>query len=124
MTPEERQLLLQDLCARLPYGVKVDVAGNTQSLVGLLDELVSAGYDINDFDDYALEDVKPYLRPMSSMTEEEEERKCAFLDDIEGGIEEAIPNYIDWLNKKGFDYRGLIPMGLALPATEGMYNIK
>ena len=124
MTPEERQLLLQDLCARLPYGVKVDVAGNTQSLVGLLDELVSAGYDINDFDDYALEDVKPYLRPMSSMTEEEEERKCAFLDDIEGGIEEAIPNYIDWLNKKMFDYRGLIPMGLALPATEGMYNIK
>ena len=122
MTPEERQLLLQDLCARLPYGVKVDVAGNTQSLVGLLDELVSAGYDINDFDDYALEDVKPYLRPMSSMTEEEEERKCAFLDDIEGGIEEAIPNYINWLNKKMFDYRGLIPMGLALPATEGMYH--
>jgi len=56
--------------------------------------------------------ILPYLRPMSSMTEEEDARRCAFLDDIEGGIEDAILNYIDWLNECHFDYRGLIERGL------------
>ena len=74
-------MLLKDLCRRLPYGAKVDVDGKVRSLVGLLEELVSAGYDINDFDDYALDDVKPYLRPVSSMTVEE---KDALLTKLTG----------------------------------------
>lgn len=60
---------------------------------------------------------------MSSMTEEEDMHRCAFLDDIEGGVEEVIPNYIDFLNEHHFDYNGLIPMGLAIEAPEGMYNL-
>jgi hypothetical protein len=79
----------------------------------------------------------PYLRPMESMTEEEKKELSILLnyefyvDDDFGLVAEddryrirleLCEDYIDWLNKKGFDYRGLIPMGLALPATEGMYN--
>jgi len=61
---------------------------------------------------------------MSNMTEDEEATKCAFLDNIEGGVEDSIPKYIDWLNASHFDYRGLIEKGLALEAPEGMYEVK
>ena len=123
-----RELLLKDLCSRLLYKTKCHFKYGTAEddiVLKCIDDDV-ARFDYGYFGNFhAIIDpkyIKPYLRPMSSMTEEEEERKCAFLDDIEGGIEEAIPNYINWLNKKMFDYRGLIPMGLALPATEGMYH--
>lgn len=78
--------------------------------------------------------IRPYLRPMSSMTKEERKEYESFIftqhhewdghgtstqyvetDDVE--------RYVTWLNKKGFDYRGLISMGLALEAKEGMYKI-
>ena len=65
-----------------------------------------------------IEDVKPYLRPLSSMTKEEEyeyHNICVCPINKPWDV-------TDWLNKKGFDYRGLIPMGLALEAKEGMYN--
>jgi len=151
MTNEEKQLLLKDLCARLPYGVNVsykdskgkfcratvEAVGHSAINCNIHDNSYHDDLSVLPFDkDYIYEnpktaetyvctdEVKPYLRPMSSMTEEEDGRRCAFLDDIEGGIEEAIPNYIDWLNKKMFDYRGLIPMGLALEAPEGMYTTK
>ena len=92
------------------------------------------GYDINDYEDSVIEDIKPYLRPMSSMTKEEEDefeelfigysisrdRNCVYHSN-RGDLNLGI---IDWLNANHFDYRGLIPMGLALEAKEGMYNIK
>jgi hypothetical protein len=96
------------------------VDGKVYSLVGLLNELVSAGYDINDFDDYALEDVKPYLRPMESMTEEEKTYQMKLIRDIKHGAN--IDKLEDFYHSHYFDYRGLIPMGLALPAKEGMYK--
>lgn len=37
-------------------------------------------------------------------------------------IVETSQQVIDWLLAHHFDYRGLIPMGLALEATEGMYK--
>jgi len=138
MTKEEKQLLLIDLCARLPYDVQISKTYarddnstyisephlvrsiNRDCVILVENEPFLDGTP--DIDAWAIEDVKPYLRPMSSMTEEEDARRCAFLDDIEGGIEDAIFNYIDWLNAHHFDYRGLIEKGLALEAPKDMYK--
>jgi len=115
---QEKQLLLQDICGRLPYrviGLIHIVNGNDYNIIitgGDID-LLSQQFII----------IKPYLRSMSSITkDEQEELKRVALVDNEG-VPGDIPAYIDWLNKKMFDYRGLIPMGLALEAPEGMYNV-
>lgn len=103
--------LKKDLSARLPYGVivvDVDAMG----------EPISRHYTLRNFDeDYFKNDDHPlpYLRPMSSMTEEEK----AFV--YNGHIEFWIKE--DYCNKHYLDYRGLIPKGLALEAPEGMYKI-
>ena len=119
---QEKQLLLQDICGRLPYrviGLIRIVNGNDYNIIitgGDID-LLSQQFII----------IKPYLRSMSSMTEEEriESLEFAWIDDYGrlASYDKNIPKYIDWLNKKMFDYRGLIPMGLALEAPEGMYNV-
>ena len=125
MNERDKQLLFKDLCARLPYHIRVKVwleDGDTEE--GPLDLQHNYGDVLLDAFYYnKITKIKPYLRPMSSMTEEEDMHRCAFLDDIEGGVEEAIPNYIDFLNEHHFDYNGLIPMGLAIEAPEGMYNL-
>lgn len=72
-----------------------------------------------DSDSFRIESIKPYLRPMSSMTEEEYDELCELANSKFIGDSKEI----DWLNKKMFDYRGLIPMGLALEAPEEMYNV-
>lgn len=102
MTQEEKQLLLRDLCARLPYGVIVQDRNGTHMLTPGNTEL-------------GTEYIKPYLRPMSSMTDEE----CK-----EVGKHITIYDTVDWMNKHYFDYRGLIEKGLALESPEGMYNTK
>lgn len=127
MTEKQKQLLVKALCGYLPYGLKIyrekpsflDEEGrHIQEVQGIDIEL-----EILLTNTFArIEEMKPYLRPMSSMTEEEDMHRCAFLDDIEGGVSEAIPNYIDWLNENHFDYRGLIGKGLAIEAPEGMYG--
>jgi hypothetical protein len=133
MEEKNKQLLITDLCARLPYGVWVECCGVSGKLDNVwITHFYNGGnavVDVNgntdffhDSDYFDITKIKPYLRPMSSMTDEEDIRRCAFLDDIEGGIEDAIPNYIDWLNAHHFDYRDLIKRGLAIEAPEGMYN--
>lgn len=111
MTQEEKELLLKDLCARLPYEVKININGEEDTLLelGVDTGWVNASYDI--------EDVKPYLRPMSSMTEEEFNE----YESIKGWKKEY--ELIDWLNAHHFDYRGLIERGLALEALDGMYEL-
>ena len=150
MTEEQKQLLLQDLCARLPYGVKVEntsfLEPQIQTLFGRVsdDEFIMletyksvGGKDFRKVTDNVhytgyLERIKPYLRPMSSMTMEEKRYKLSkFFKIINTNIEGVgyIPTlnsgsaieYINWLNANHFDYRGLIEMGLALEAPEGMY---
>ena len=133
MTQENKQLLLQDLCTRLPYGVYVDYSYNAFDVhkgkyikcgskyilkCYLLDVFLSPRQDEKG------EYIKPYLRPMSSMTEEEVDEFTQF--DVYAEGEYIMSNYemIDWLNKNMFDYRGLISKGLALEAPDGMYNIK
>lgn len=121
MTQEEKELLLSDICARLPYGVIVNCNREDEMLFAVTER----GFlEVNDR--FLLEDCKPYLRPMSSMTEEENVEYLKTLRVIQD--EYLTPHWcdtlstFDWLNAHHFDYRGLIPMGLALEAPEGMYK--
>lgn len=128
MTQQERQLLLKDLSARLPY----DVRFSYPSFSNVPQLLMSIGnyatIEINEYieDPPKLEDIKPYLRPMSSMTEDEKELYKGFAVAFGDSRDIMLPNYaaMDWLNKHHFDYRGLIEKGLALEAPEGMYLSK
>ena len=133
MTQEEKNLLLKDLLPRLQYEVKI------QTWYG---EIITSdintfpmGYDEIDIEQLA--GMKPYLRPMSSMTEEErnelavvcgidyiDEKIVDFGEFLCEGSPVNIKNIyglLDWLNKKMFDYRSLIEKGLALEALEDMY---
>lgn len=119
MAKENKQLLLTDLCARLPYGVCVHIRYKEgEPCYGKL-----TPRDIQWFIDSNIENIKPYLRPMSSMTEEEIE----ILEDIRDYAhtnEDYATKLIDFYNSHHLDYRGLIPEGLALEAPEGMYDLK
>ena len=132
MTQEEKQLLLKDICTRLPYGIKVRLEGKPRIVFGVQETLIivrarseKGGWN---WDEYDIEEwnIKPYLRPMSSMTEEERNEFILISDTVLGlGDKKSTCilslEQMDWLNKNMFDYRGLIPMGLALEAKEGMY---
>lgn len=125
MTQEQKELLLKDLCARLPYGVKVGTIDNDGSLENIWEALwyniftedikLINSIDIDADKIVDISEVKPYLLPVESMTEEQEKE---YLNTCNGyctyyWTEETF----DWLNKNHFDYRGLIPMGLAIDAT-------
>lgn len=138
MTLEERLLVLVDVSARLPYGVCVHFR-NTNideklTEISLGETITQARH--NGRGNQGL--ILPYLRPMSFMTEDEKEElkqehikdeklyaecltKAANGDDSMRG--KVIPHFAaDWCNKNHFDYRGLIPMGLAIEAPENMYK--
>ena len=118
MTQDEKDLLLKDLCGRLPYGIVVHIDSH---------ELNDGYCDIDTVKLYPKDasklyriiersvTVKPYLFPMSSMTEEERNEYKHFV--AFSGNPTGSANFIDWLNAHHFDYRGLIPMGLANDAT-------
>ena len=126
MTLEDRELLLKDLSGRLPYGVKV--LDNSHKNYGV-SKLINIGIDgsmlidneANDTQYYPIiDETKPYLRPISSMTGEELDK----YEELEwdGDFEHLSLPLLDWLNKKMFDYRDLIRKGLALAAPDGMYE--
>ena len=123
MTQEERMLLIKDLSARLPYAVTVE---HTSGFRGTLHDMtVHHMYDDNDNvydaicytdffgdeDDIYIEYFKPYLFPISSMTEEE---RIAMGNEFAYGQPQKA---LDILHKRHIDYRGLIPKGLAIDAT-------
>ena len=130
MTQEQKDILLKDLCARLPYGVKAYVKNwskldrkyyegvyTVESIHPSLNTILvySERFSVEvivGYDDY---EIKPYLFPLSSMTEEQKSQYSFFLTRIIDGYDSSL--LIDWLNKNHFDYRGLIPMGLANDAT-------
>lgn len=132
MIQEDKNLLLKDLCARLPYGVIAKV----EEWNGYMDrklEGFSYGYFHTSETDYDVDEVMPYLRPMSSMTKNEKKEFDKLMNLVEercinaygkGGYTLAFTDLNDWLNAHHFDYRGLIEKGLALEAPEGMYNEK
>ena len=156
MNKEERKLLYTDLCARVPHKVRCQAenglgggktdrgvlkyVGNCNGVISHYyeDVPIDSGFINNVF--YPIENIKPYLRPMSSMTKEEYEtfpipysfdsfstwNNTILSEVIEGtqiliGIDE-ITEIIDWLNRHHFDYRGLIERGLALEAPDDMYS--
>ena len=124
MTKEDKELLLKDLLGRVLYGVKINYHTNIFTLGYNLylnnSDVAFENYPML----YSLENidsVKPYLRPTSSMTEEEKETYESFIIGI-ATDEIGAWELTDWLNSHHFDYRGLIEKGLALKAPEGMYN--
>lgn len=152
MTQEDKQLLLITLCGMLPYGVVCKVSytfnnetTNWKDVESTCDDIITKiNFDTKEvFSDWlseysSIDDVKPYLRPMSSMTEEEKEElkqehikdeklyaecltKAANGDNSMHG--KVIPHFAaDWCNKNHFDYRGLIEKGLALETPKDMYK--
>ena len=139
MTQEEKSILLQDLCARLTYGVMVQCiteSARRANASPLTETLNTVLYRYVEEDNIEL---KPYLRPMSNMTEEERadmgeaikkdcispygEIKSSGVDNLLLCTVKGSSNLIDWLNKHYFDYHGLIDKGLALEAPTGMYKL-
>lgn len=126
MTKENKELLLRDLCARLPYGVKVrcdfGLDGEITEISRTKNNLYYCKYlDCKEGYCY-IESLKPYLFPLSSMTDKQYDQlyidSRVKNDSID--ILDALANdmdAIDWLNKNHFDYRGLIEKGLAIDAT-------
>ena len=122
MTQEDKELLLKDLCARLPYSVQCCAKNNHKisgSLVGIIGENVhvfSSGHGV-----FSINVIKPYLFPLSSMTEEEKEEYCQLQQRViynsNGVINEDVTKYINWCYKKHLDINNLIPMKLAIDAT-------
>lgn len=127
MTQEEKNLLLKDLSARLPYKVIVQIVSygqeNERPWFGDL-----SCQDLECFMlDVAYKSMKPYLRPISSMTEEEKVEYCDLQDKFLCSSQYPVTGayeLFDWLNAHHFDYRGLINKRLAIEAPENMYNVK
>ena len=119
MTQEEKKLLLIDLCGRLPYGVKVHITDEwfydkIEPYDRRLDCDVIKSIRENQYT------VKPYLRSMGSMTEEEENEYRAI--NCYEGLFPRNEDALDYALEHHLDFRGLIPMGLALEAPEEMYK--
>lgn len=136
MTQEEKQLLLRDLCARLPYGVKINhIIYNWEgTCINFNRKLESFAIEKDNglCYDVPVEEARPYLRPMSSMTSDEKmewfqmrQNHCNMsgFNELQERADFTSES-LDWLNKKGFDYRDLIPMGLALEAPEDIYKTR
>ena len=122
MTQENKELLLEDLCARLPYNVICQVEfkenGKYKSEVMLLSGIFTdEAYFTTKGGSIYSNEYKPYLFPMSSMTDEQE-KEYNNLNCYEPGCFPHTEEALDYLLKNHFDYRGLIEKGLAIDATE------
>ena len=154
MTENDKKLLLTDLSARMPYGVKLKVEND--HIYGSITVIPHSLLDLDCFDchtedfkyeqSYDLENIIPYLRPLSSMSKDEEENlrrntgaklysynlfgkpsyKISFPSTDEWGHDETYDEtdwikVFNWLNEHHFDYNKLIEKGLAIEAIEGIY---
>ena len=110
MTQEDKELLLKDICARMPYGVIVnnEIQGDFK-IYGICENFVFVRSEVCHID-FDVSKIKPYLFPLSSMTEEE--RITIGNEFAYGQPHKAM----DILHKRHIDYSGLIPMGLAIDA--------
>ena len=120
MTQEDKSILLKDICARIPYGLFCQTDDGKGKLISVEcsfgDDLVYVDFGYTEAKEYDLNDggsVKPYFRPMSSMTEKEKKEE-----------ENTVMMFLqDFYNARHLDYRGLIEKGLALEAPDGMYKM-
>ena len=150
MTQEEKQLLLVDLCARLPYVTYYDLSYYGHKTRAIIQEFIAGKESLKSLvkvntivGPIPFENIKPYLRPMSSMTKEELKELNEKYGNIAYFFIQEPPYYhglqaqhydigsiaisefseiYNWLNAHHFDYRGLIENGLALEALEEMYK--
>ena len=137
MTQENKELLIKDLCARLPYGVMAKFGDSNPTKITNITQCIysnswfveSEGEYDGEYDGMScqINNVKPYLFPLSSMTEEqcyELSSICSGFQDCWKYIKTPIPlsicyfEQIEWFHKNHFDYRGLIEKGLAIDATD------
>lgn len=119
MTQKQKDLLLKDLCGRLPYGVKVLYEENIYRIseISIFNETITIwgekGYPI----EVEIQKVKPYLFPMSSMTEKQrKEWQLLIIKDSYGILYYTVESF-DYLYKNHIDIRGFISEGLAIDAT-------
>ena len=133
MTQNEKDLLLKDLCARLPYGVKglVTFNGNIFMTQPQVEDRTIDGKLYDRFAEFQSSwydniTIKPYLFPLSSMTEEQKEEFNSYVlfdgiqlswESFDGVMLSDIEAFIDFFHKNHIDYRGLIEKGLAIDAT-------
>ncbi len=147
MTQENKNSLLKDLCARMPYGVNVltDIDKTFDSgCIGIVTKIEPyVGdkfpelkgkyllYEKGCLTPLVVDEVKPYLRPMSSMTEDEKKHLQLlhniisdenYGDGYSPCAWDTIAEWVDYCNTHHLDYRGLIKKGLALEAPKGMYE--
>lgn len=131
MKKEDKELILKDICSRLPYNIKCyyehnGTKGHYHKIVGVFDNVILAnGYQLI----LGIDTVKIYIRSMSSMTEDErneyfsvkmrENERVALAETYRP---EAISEIMDWLNSHHFDYRGLIERGLAIEVDKDFYK--
>lgn len=123
MTVEEKELLLKDICARLPYKVICQVEFKENGKYNYKDMLLSGiftdeAYFTTKGGSIYSNEYKPYLFPLSSITEEQKQEYQYITERWMYDSSYSIGDSIDWLNKNHFDYRGLIKKGLAIDATE------
>ena len=140
MTQKDKDLLLKDLCGRLPYGVKINVVYSNENASSFRQRVCIEGDNKLNTDIIGLYqcneiDIKPYLFPLSSMTEEQKmeiKSVCdgteifddgswmsyiSILSNFNFEINPAVAAVVDIYNKYHLDYRGLIPKDLAINAT-------
>lgn len=136
MTQENKELLLRDLCARVPYGVKIQYMNNI-FVIDYVSSYEEVKLDIPDSYTVGVSEVKPYLFPLSSITDEQKlelnkkfnvqfsgndiysihyHSEGYWDTDLELDLQDWLW-FINWCHKNHFDIYGLIPMGLALDAT-------
>ena len=121
MTQKDKELLLKDLCSRLPYGVKIAIPGlwDREISVEPLNEIFKGDDDLFrvNGNGHCIEYIKPYLLPLSSMTDEQRDIVDLIASSSNTVLSDVV--VVDFYNKKHFDYRyrGLIPMGLAFDVT-------
>ena len=127
MKPEDKELL-RDLCGRLPYGVCCEYEYWDErecefyKRVEIVNAITMDGYiDLDDNYNYEVNDIKPYLFPMSMMDEYQRiiygDLTYAVINSLPGDIQNNINELYKWLNENHFDYNGLIDKGLAINAT-------
>ena len=129
MTQEDKELLFKDLCARLPYGVKIELTWWVMGEGTCINTTLEPDHIkqlLNDEDGDT--EIKPYLFPLSSMTGEQYNEFFSYYHNMEMAEVKASGDYLkaayigddakySWLNENHFDYRGLIEKGLVIDAT-------
>lgn len=126
MKQEDKDLLLKDLCARLPYGVKVNVIYSNKNASSFRQRVCIEGVNelnTNIIGLYQCDEIyiRPYLFPLSSMTEEQKEEYCSLQQKViynsKGPINSDVMEYVNYCYKNHIDINNLIPKGLAINAA-------